>query len=297
VKTGTLMAENNERKICDAIARVLEDRAGIKRSGARTPEKDRQGAPVEYRFDLGLKHYALEHTIIEAFDRQIHLGVDFNALVNPIIEAIGDTLPKPGVYYVTFPLAATDRVKRRDVPAFQTAVCSWVRNAAGRLYSRQMQMADGERYGKDFTLRETPPDIPFELYMMRMLFRNIPPKANGRLFPSRFAPKDREKRRETRIQRALDAKCPKLRLCKEKGARSILILEDNDIALTNHIVVGDSVRALIRGRDDVPDEIFLVDTCLDDWRIWSLYRDSTFWPDEETADRYREVNPRMLDAV
>lgn len=156
----TLVTEKNERKICDAVARVLEERAGIKRSAPRTPEKDGQGAPVEYRFDLGQKNYALEHTIVEAFDRQIHSGVDFNALVNPIIDAICDTLPKPGVYYVTFPLDATDRVKRRDFSAFQTAVGPWVRNAAGRLYARQMQMADGERYGKDFALRETPPGVP-----------------------------------------------------------------------------------------------------------------------------------------
>jgi hypothetical protein len=86
--------------------------------------------------------------------------------------------------------------------------------------------------------------------MIRSLFRDIPPKANGRLFLSRFAPKDREEVRGTRMQRALDTKCPKLRQCKGEGARSILILENNDIALTNHIVVGDSVRALLEGRDD-----------------------------------------------
>lgn len=96
---------------------------------------------------------------MEAFDRQIHSGVDFNALANPIMEAIGDTLPKPGVYYVTFPLDATDRVKRKDFPEVQRAVVGWVRNAAGRLYAHQMQMAGGERYGKDFALRETPPGV------------------------------------------------------------------------------------------------------------------------------------------
>jgi hypothetical protein len=292
------MPERNERKICDAVARVLEERAGMKRSGARTPEKDGQGAPVEYRFDLGASNYALEHTIVEAFDRQIHSGVDFNALVNPIIETISDTLPKPGVYYVTFPLDATDRVKRKDFPAFQAAVVGWVRNAASRLYAQQMQMVPGERYGKDFSLRETPDGVSFELHMIRSLFRDIPPKANGRLILSRFAPKDREGLRGTRMQRALDAKCPKLRDCKEEGARSILILENNDIALTNHIAVGNAVRELLGGREDVPDEIFLVDTCLgDEWTVWSLYRDGVFWPDEETATRYREINRKGLDEV
>jgi hypothetical protein len=291
------VAEKNERKVCDAVARVLEERTGIKRSGARTPEKDGQGAPVEYRFDLGQKNYALEHTIVEAFDRQIHSGVDFNALVTPIIDAIGDTLPKPGVYYVTFPLNASDQIRRKDFPALQAAVGTWMRSAAVRLYARQMQMADGDPYGKDFALREIPSGVPFELHMTRSLFRDIPPSANGRLFLSRFAPKDRENLRITRIRRALNTKCPKLSQCKEEGARTVLILENNDIALTNHIIIGDSVRVLLKERDDVPDEIFLVDTCVDDWAVWSLYRDGIFWPDEATDTRYREVNPRMLDTV
>jgi hypothetical protein len=292
------VAEKNERKICDAIARVLEERAGKKRSGARTPEKDGQGAPVEYRFDLGQKNYALEHTIVEAFDHQIQSGVTFSAMVNPIIDAVGNTLPKPGVYNVTFPLDATDRVRRRDFPAFQTAVYNWVRDAAGRLYARQMQMADGERIGRDFALREAPVGVPFVLHMTRMLFRDIPQAANGRLFLSRFAPKDREVLRGARMQRALDTKCPKLRQCKDEGARAILILENSDIALTNHFVVGDSVRALLKGRNKLPDEIFLVDTCVGDfWTISSLYRDGMFWPDEETATRYREVDPKTLGTV
>lgn len=291
------MAEKNERKICDAVARILEERAAIKRSDARTPEKDGQGPPVDYRFDLGRRNYALEHTIVESFDSQIHSNIDFEAMVNPIIEATGDTLPKPGVYYLEFPLDVTDQVKRRDFPAFQTAVGSWVREAAGRLYLRQMQMAGGKRSGKAFRLQETPPGLSFELHMMRLLFRDIPPMVNGRLYPSRSAPKGREERRERRMQKALDSKCPKLRQCKEEGARSILIFENNDIALTNHIVVGDSVRALLQGRDDVPDEIFLVETFVDDWRVWSMYRDGTFWPDEDTAARYQEVNPNLLDTV
>jgi hypothetical protein len=291
------MPIKNERKICDAVARILEERAGAKRSGARTPEKDGQGPPVEYRFDLGTGNYALEHTLVEAFDRQIHTGVDFNTLAFPIIEAIGDSLPKPGVYYLTFPLDASDKVRRKDFPAVQAAVTAWVRSAAGRLHAQQMQMRDGEPYGKDFAVRETPSGMPFELHMIRSLFRDIPAAANGRLMLSRFAPKEREELRQTRMQRALDTKCPKLRQCKDEGATSVLILENNDIALTNHLLVGDTMRALIASRDDVPDEIFLVDTCQDEWTVWSLYRGGILWPDEETPTRYRQISPKGLDEV
>jgi hypothetical protein len=99
------------------------------------------------------------------------------------------------------------------------------------------------------------------------------------------------------VQRALEKKCPKLRRCKDEGATSVLILENNDISLTNHMVVGAAVQTLVANREDEPDEIFLVDTCQDEWTIWSLYRGGLFWPDEETARRYREISPKGLAEV
>ena len=61
---------NNERKSCDAVARSLEELAAGKRSNARSPEDDGIGPPVEYVFELGGRIYALEHTVIEAFEGQ-----------------------------------------------------------------------------------------------------------------------------------------------------------------------------------------------------------------------------------
>jgi hypothetical protein len=291
------MVAKNERKICDAVARILEERAGMQRSGARTPEKDGQGAPVEYRFDMGKQNYALEHTIIEAYDRQIESGVDFNELVQPIMDVIGAALPKPGVYYVTFPLDVTDQLNRKNYVTAQTAVTTWIREAASKLYARQLHMAPGERIGKDFSYVERVPGMPFELHMTRSLFRDIPSQANGRLFVSRFTPKAGHELRTARLQRALDRKCPKLKRCKEEGATSILILENNDIALTNHILVGDTILPLIAARSDVPDEVFLVDTCVEEWTIFSMIRGDRLWPDGNEAVRYREVNPAGLNEV
>jgi hypothetical protein len=73
---------DHERKACDAVARVLEERAGATRSNPRCPEMDGSG-PVEYVFDLAGVTYAFEHTLIEAFERQIHIGVDFGKFWSP----------------------------------------------------------------------------------------------------------------------------------------------------------------------------------------------------------------------
>jgi hypothetical protein len=58
----------NERKACDAVVRSLEGRAGATRSNAHSPEDDKVGPPVEYVFELDGQTYALEHTVVEAFE-------------------------------------------------------------------------------------------------------------------------------------------------------------------------------------------------------------------------------------
>jgi hypothetical protein len=73
---------------------------------------------------------------------------------------------------------------------------------------------------------------------------------------------------------------------------SILILENNDIAPTNHAVIGDAVRTLVANRNDVPDEIFLVDRRMDGLVVIPWRR-----VDEETATRYSEISPKGLDLV
>ena len=65
---------------------------------------------------------------------------------------------------------------------------------------------------------------------------------------------------------ALRRKCPKLQRCKEGGARTVLVLESDDIALTNHVLVGECLAALLPERADLPNEIYLVETELDSWR-------------------------------
>src|SRR5258708_13088803 len=93
---------DNERRACDAVAQVLEERHGAVRANASSPEDDRVGPPVEYVFDLAGQTYALEHTVVEAFDGQIHKDVDFVAFIAPIERALDHHMPSPGSYRLTF---------------------------------------------------------------------------------------------------------------------------------------------------------------------------------------------------
>ncbi len=72
---------DNERKVCDAVARALERLCGAPQTNAYSPEDRGAPAPIEYVFDLGGVQYAIEHTIVEAFAGQIHTGVDFGSFI------------------------------------------------------------------------------------------------------------------------------------------------------------------------------------------------------------------------
>jgi hypothetical protein len=126
---------NNERKACDAVVRSLEDIAQRERVNAHSPEDDRTGPPVEYVFDLDGVRYAIEHTIVEAFDGQIHTGVDFGTFVTPIERALDGHLPPPGRYNLTFPIHPSRGLKPKVLAKAQAEIISWVKVSATELHA------------------------------------------------------------------------------------------------------------------------------------------------------------------
>ena len=74
------------------------------------------------------------------------------------------------------------------------------------------------------------------------------------------------------------------------GATTILVLEDSDIALSDHYLIGEALAELIEGRTDQPHEIYLVETTANPWTVWHLKRGELIWPDQH----YHEFNPAIL---
>jgi hypothetical protein len=96
----------------------------------------------------------------------------------------------------------------------------------------------------------------------------------------------------------MERKLPKLAKWKETGARSVLILENSDMALSNHVVILEAAEKAFIGRADLPDEVWLVDTTIDnEWTAICLMRDGVSFPDEEAAVRYYEYDPATLNKV
>jgi len=71
---------------------------------------------------------------------------------------------------------------------------------------------------------------------------------------------DLEALRVERVARAFDGKCPKLMAWAKDGRTSVLILESDDIQLSNVWVTMAAVKAVLAKRGDQPDVIVLVET-------------------------------------
>lgn len=289
---------DNERKACDAVVRALEELAGSRRANARSPEDLGAQAQVEYTFELDGLTYALEHTIVEAFAEQMRTNVDFQAFVGPIAAELDRNMPTPGRFDLAFEIDPSKGLKPRHIVEARQAIIRWIETNANELHA-ECPITPTKSH-KPFGVKGVRTGSPagIKLVLTREVAWSVPEKAHGRLFIIRTAPKDYEELRQDRMKTAMRKKLPKLQVCKQAGARTVLILENGDMALTNHWVVYEAVVAALAGRVDRPDEVWLVDTCIEEtWTAMCLIRDGEGFPDDETTHRYWDFDPTDLEAV
>jgi hypothetical protein len=289
----------NERKACDAVARSIEAITGAVRAKAHSLEADKIGAPIDYAFNLGDQKYALEHTKVETFEGQIYTGVKFANLIAPITAALDHHMPPPGMYYLALPIDPSRELKANKIPPqVQAAIIEWVKTRAAELHSECPEQPTKSDKPKGHTNSRKDTVAGIEVLLTRVTGWWIFDNANGRLLPARFSPKVYEALRLQRLKRAMDKKLPNLQSWKNGGARSVLVLENGDMALSNHMNILDAAEDALKGRPDQPDEVWLVDTAHEtEWTVWCLIRDSVSFPDEDASVRFREFKPDSLTHV
>lgn len=291
---GTKIVDN-ERKACDATVQALEQLQDAVRSGGFSPEDEKKGPPVEYVFDLKQTRYAIEHTVIEAFDGQLHADIDFQKLIDPIIEALDTKLPKPGVFHVAFEIHPTKGKNAKSLAKTQAAIIAWIRETAALLHSEHPKQPAKSQSIKGCRSNRSKTIDGVDIVLTRETGWFVSEGTQGRLLPGRFAPPDREPLRRNRVATAIDNKSAKLHAWKSTGARSVLVLENRDLALSNHLLIGNAVEDALRGRQDAPDEVWLVDTTIaSEWTAWCIARDGMIFPDGETSHPHWTFDPATL---
>lgn len=275
---------SNEGKACDAAVRFIEQRTGAGRTEIRWPERDHVGPPVELRLKIRSEEYAIEHTRIEPFENQIGRGVALERLVGPAKKASFGNLPGPAYYTIWFPSDRKLVVKKSTLRQQQERLKDWVHESAPRLYEKLHERigrkSDSQILQKDWhdSIKGKLGGFPYEIQLACVVTGRPSGEKSGKLVAGRCAPKDLEVRRLCRMRRTLDEKLPKLQKCKNEGARTVLVLESDDIALTTPNIV----RAMLvrlhgecAGKLVFPDEIVFVGIVSGGgpWWVWHMKHD------------------------
>ena len=278
----------NEGKACDAAVRCIERRTGETRAAIRRPEPETDGIGplVDFRLRLGVQEYAIEHTQIEAIPGLIRADQGYVQLIQPVIGELSGTLPGPAVYALHFPIDTHLGVKLADLARIRQDFIAWIQSKAQCLYERNRDRLEQERPSPRYldSIAAKPPGFPYPVRLSIGVAHSV--SKGGTLRCARYAPDDEEleTRRAERLLEALRRKCPKLQRCKADGARTVLVLESNDIALTNHVLVGECLAMLLPERTDLPDEIYLVETEVNSWTVHCMKLDTECWPVEHLAE-------------
>ncbi len=231
------------------------------RSEMRRPEKEQNVAAVELTFKLGDQLYALEHTGIEPFPGHMEMDKRAGHLYAPITDALKDALGTTSLYELYIPVNAFQNRKKLDIRNIQNALIGWVKKTAPT-------MPQPEYYRGTSVGPVSVSEVPFQVSLSRF----EPPIVPGRYFQLRHVVKDAEKMRTVRMQKAVDDKLPKLARWKTSdGAKTVLVLEQNDIQLTNPDIVAEAFVPLVKDRADKPDETYLVGSCMSpSWYVWPI---------------------------
>ena len=272
---------NNEGRVCDAVLRMLEQRAGILRADVRLPEKNGIGPAVELRVKVGTQEYAIEHTEIEAFEKQIKTGVVFQEVSQFVERELSGTLPGPASYRLVFPIDISLPGKRNERARALSGLCQSIRMTAQRLHERNQGNLDhwSSPYRSEDGIQWTPTGFTHSIRLDRWPNASRIGQHPGSLRTLRAVGDDLEDLRTTRLLRALRTKCPKLHSCRAEGARTILVVESDDVALTNCNLVAAALVDLskrLTGELQFPDEIFYVETYTDRWVVWPIKYDAEY---------------------
>jgi hypothetical protein len=139
----------------------------------------------------------------------------------------------------------------------------------------------------------TPPGVPFPVTLHRWPQEEFPIP----FVIQHIVEDDVETRRLSRISEAYDKKLPKLLQWKKAGVRTVLILEEDDIFLTNHFSVADTLFQIEQGIVDRPDEIYLLSVLTSLWFVTRLRVGDVTLYDMPVDDRFWETHPDSLVGI
>ncbi len=190
---------------------------------------------------------------------------------------------------VSSPVTATVELTHKAATQVRAMLILWINANAATFPLAQ--------YGSGYShppLGETVQGIPFNVSLHRWAVPQASPLSTRFWLNQHYSGgrDDLEPARLIRAQKVCQDKFPKLANWKRSdNARSVLVLEENDFQ-TNHQLVADTMALAENGRDDRPDEVFLVTTMFEPWSVSCLRRSGKSYYDD--GERFHKFAPDTL---
>ncbi len=202
------------------------------------------------------------------------------------------------MFEVAFEIYPTKDFGQKEISSAQNEVADWIYRTALELHAEHPDQLGRDHDPNGFRNSRTGSPANVDVRLSREVGWWKNDRHSGRLYPLRIAPRDYESLRVERLGVAMEKKLPKLAQWKYTGATSVLVLENRDIALSNHFAIFEALKPALSGRADAPDHVWLVDTGIEqEWTVWCLIRNGVDFPDEDGPKRFWEFNPEDLTSV
>ncbi len=309
-----MIVPKNEGKVCDAVVRTLEKRTRETRADVQSPDKEGAKPPVDLRLRLGAQNYAIEHTRIESFKNQITAVAAAKRIIGYVREHIPDPFPSPAYYELQFPIEVSVPKGRRKGDRALCNLVKWIREQETILRERSTCRILPIRnpHTANDSIQGVPPGFDCEFELLHWPFASLIRRKPGMLSFQFISPNDPESLRTNSLRRSFFKKCPKLQECKAEHARTVLVIESSDTEFMSFEFRGSLLPSILAELENVPDEIFLVETFTNRWRVWLLKRDESHWPDtgmpelggfyydpdtSDTSEWLASISKHMRDAL
>lgn len=272
---------DRDQAVALAVARLIAaERSGGEVEIRAVPERDDRTNPaVELITADAVGTLAFEHTLIEPYSGQIQDNYQVRPYVVMLPTMLADRLPAGSRFDLNLDVGVVNGIK----PTQETleAIAQWAVATAPLL-------EDGRPgIGGRHMAKGGPPDIPFPITLARW------PRHVDDVVPEVsvgwWRPSDLEERRRERLLVALRKKVPKLTAAEVEGHRGVLVIESDDIQLSNSV----GIRvALLAAAAEVEDP-------LPSWIVcWEQVGESVFVSTLRSDGEWiGDPRPSMLPAV
>ncbi len=214
------LCAENEEKVIHAAKRWIEFIVGDKASEEEYPDKiERQKPEVDLTFLINKRKYTLEHTCLEAFSNELNSdglwNGDFGSRINELTDVVNSSLSLSYDLELTFPNKI--EINKKNLSRFLSDVKEWILFQSGDL---------GESFPENIAIKRFKvANHNIKLRLGRHRLRYPEEKSIGRFRCIRIAKSDEAYDRRIIVEKAFLSKTKKLSPHKEKGAKSVLVLE------------------------------------------------------------------------